>query len=295
MKKSVVDFQAAKTSREPISWLTCYDYSFARVLSETDLDMILVGDSGGMVLLGYEDTVPVTMEEMLFMCNAVKRGARNKFIVGDMPKGSYEASNELAIHNAMRFVKESGVDAVKLEGGINMSERVKAIAKSGISVIGHIGLTPQSSATFGGYRVTGRSESELDSIIADAKSLEDCGAVAILVEAMPAKSAKQIVDNLAIPVYGIGAGLEVDGQLLILHDLLGLFPNFRPKFAKNYIPDVLENFIHSLKSQSDLLSFGRTTRKDGLYELCKLAVDQFVSEVKSRSFPNDDYTYSAKK
>lgn len=295
MKKSVVNLQAAKTNHEPISWLTCYDYSFARVLSETELDMILVGDSGGMVLLGYEDTVPVTMEEMLFMCNAVKRGAHNKFIVGDMPKGSYEASNELAIKNAMRFVKESGVDAVKLEGGINMSERVKAIAKSGISVIGHIGLTPQSSATFGGYRVTGRSESELDSIIADAKSLEECGAVAILVEAMPAKSAKQIVDNLAIPVYGIGAGLEVDGQLLILHDLLGLFPNFRPKFAKNYIPDVLENFINSLKSQNDLLSFGRTTRKDGLYELCKLAVDQFVSEVKSRSFPNDDYTYGTKR
>jgi 3-methyl-2-oxobutanoate hydroxymethyltransferase len=295
MKKSVVDLLTMKDEHKPITWLTCYDYSFARVMSETDLDMILVGDSGGMVLLGFEDTVPVTMEHMLFMCSAVRRGAGNKFIVGDMPKGSYEVSNELAVKNAMRFVKESGVDAVKLEGGVKMSERVKAIVDSGISVVGHIGLTPQSSSTFGGYRVTGRSESELDSLVDDAKALERSGAFAILVEAMPSISAKRIVDNVRVPILGIGAGSEVDGQLLILHDMLGLYPNFRPKFAKNFIPYALDEMNNSLKSQNDILNFGRSTRKDGIFELSRLAINQYISEVKNKEFPNENFTYSSVK
>lgn len=294
MKKTIKDFLAAKARLEPISWLTCYDFAFARVLSETDLDMILVGDSGGMVMLGYEDTVSVTMEEMLFMSSSVKRGASNKFIVGDMPKGSYEKSNEWAIQNAMRFVKEGGVDAVKLEGGVQMSERVKAITNSGIPVIGHVGLTPQTTSKFGGYTVTGKSESELNSIIEDAKALENSGAFAILVESSTTKAAKQIVRNLNIPVYGIGAGVDVDGQLLILHDLIGLYPIFRPKFAKNFIPSVLENFLNTLKAESDLINFGRATRRDGLFQLCKLAVDQFILDVKNKNFPNNDFTYTPK-
>jgi len=292
MKKSIIDLLQLKADGEPITWLTCYDYSFARIMSETELDMILVGDSGGMVLLGFEDTVPVTMDHMLFMCSAVRRGADNKFIVGDMPKGSYEASNEMAIQNAMRFVKESGVDAVKLEGGIKMSERVRAISDAGISVVGHIGLTPQSSSTFGGYRVTGRSKSELDLIVTDAKALEKSGAFAILVEAMPAFAAKKIVESVEVPILGIGAGLDVDGQLLILHDMLGLYPNFRPKFAKNFIPYALDELSISLKSQEDVLKFGRSTRKDGLYELSRLAINQYISEVKNRVFPGENYTYS---
>ena len=295
MKKSVIDLLSMKEQNKPITWLTCYDYSFARVMSETDLDMILVGDSGGMVLLGFEDTVPVTMEHMLFMCSAVRRGARNKFILGDMPQGSYEVSNEIAVENAMRFVKESGVDAVKLEGGVKMSERVKAIVDSGISVVGHIGLTPQSSSIFGGYRVTGRSESELDSLVADAKSLESSGAFAILVEAMPSNSAKKIVDNVQVPIFGIGAGVDVDGQLLILHDMLGLYPNFRPKFAKNFIPNVFDKMNQSLMSQKDVVEFGRLTRQDGIYELSKLAINQYILEVQNRDFPNEDYTYSSVK
>jgi 3-methyl-2-oxobutanoate hydroxymethyltransferase len=295
MKKTILDLQKSKIVGDPITWLTCYDYSFAKILGETELDMILVGDSGGMVLLGYEDTVPVTMEQMLFMCSAVRRGATNKFIVGDMPKGSYETSNETAVENAMRFVKESGVDAVKLEGGVKMSERVRAITDAGISVIGHIGLTPQTSNTFGGYRVTGRSKSEQDLIVNDAKSLENSGAFAILVEAMPALAAKKIVENIGIPVLGIGAGPDVDGQLLILHDMLGLYPNFRPKFAKNFIPGVLDDLSLNLKAQDDILNFGRTTRRDGLYELSRLAVNEFILEVKNRTFPDSNFTYSENK
>lgn len=295
MKKSLIDILRLKTQGEPITWLTCYDYSFARVISETELDMILVGDSGGMVLLGFEDTVPVMMEHMLLMCSSVRRGASNKFIVGDMPKGSYEASNETAVQNAMRFVKESGVDAVKLEGGIKMSERVKAIVDAGISVVGHIGLTPQSSSAFGGYRVTGRSESELESLVADAKALEGSGVFAILVEAMPSVAAKRIVDNVRVPILGIGAGLDVDGQLLILHDMLGLYPNFRPKFAKNFVPHALDELNNSLKSHHDILNFGRSTRKDGIYELSRLAINQYITEVKNRVFPDENYTYSSVK
>lgn len=262
-------------------------------MNETELDLILVGDSGGMVLLGYQDTVPVTMEQMLNMTSAVRRGAPDKFIVGDMPKGSYEASNESAIENAMRFVKECGADAVKLEGGKRMAERVKAIVDSGIPVIGHVGLTPQSSAAFGGYRVTGRTENEFDSLLEDCYALQEVGASSILLEAMPAAPAGEIKKKLDIPILGIGAGAQVDGQLLILHDLLGLYPNFRPKFAKNYIPLALESFSRQLDLESDLIKYGRETRRDGIFELSRIAINLFIDDVKSRQFPNSDFTYNA--
>lgn len=285
--------QLSKRKNEILTWLTCYDYSFARVMNETELDMILVGDSGGMVLLGYQDTVPVTMEQMLNMTSAVRRGAPDKFIVGDMPKGSYEASNESAIKNAMRFVKECGADAVKLEGGMRMAERVKAIVDSGIPVIGHVGLTPQSSAAFGGYRVTGRTKNEFDSLLEDCYALQEAGASSILLEAMPAAPAGEIKEKLEIPILGIGAGVLVDGQLLILHDLLGLYPNFRPKFAKNYIPVALNSFSRQLNLESNLIKYGRETRRDGIFELSRIAINLFIDEVKSRRFPNSDFTYNA--
>jgi 3-methyl-2-oxobutanoate hydroxymethyltransferase len=293
LKQNILNLQLSKQNNEVLTWLTCYDYSFARVMNETELDMILVGDSGGMVLLGFQDTVPVTMEQMLIMCSAVRRGAPDKFIVGDMPKGSYEASNESAIMNAMRFVKECGADAVKLEGGKRMAERVKAIVDSGIPVIGHVGLTPQSSAAFGGYRVTGRTENEFDSLLEDCFSLQAAGASSILLEAMPAAPAGEIKKKLGIPILGIGAGVDVDGQLLILHDLLGMYPNFRPKFAKNYIPLALDTFSKQLSSEVDLVKYGKETRRDGIFELSRIAIDLFINDVKSKRFPNSEFTYSA--
>jgi 3-methyl-2-oxobutanoate hydroxymethyltransferase len=253
--------------------------------------MILVGDSGGMVVLGYKDTVPVTMDEMIFLASAVRRGAPDKFIVGDMPKGSYEASNRDAVFNAMRFTKEAGCDAVKLEGGTNMAPRVRAIVDSGIPVIGHIGLTPQSAASFGGYRVVGRQVDELKLLQQSSRDLEVAGAFGVLLEATPPFASQAISELSNSIIFGIGAGAHVHGQLLILHDLLGLFKPFRPKFAKCYIPQVYKVFLGELEKQEDVVTFGRETRRDGLHELTKLAVQTFVEEVRAGRFPDDTFTY----
>ena len=275
----------------PISWLTCYEYSFATALNSTALDMILVGDSGGMVALGYGDTVPVSMDEMIQLSCAVRRGAPDKFIVGDMPKGSYEASDYDAIQNAMRFVKEAGCDAVKLEGASAMTSRARAIVESGIPVIGHIGLTPQSSASFGGYRVVGRDSDELGLLQLSIRDLELAGVFAILLEAIPPNAAKILTEKATSIIFGIGAGKYTHGQLLILHDLLGLYPSFRPKFAKCFVPEVLASFGSGLAAQDDLIAYGRSTRKDGLHEITRLAVETYVSEVKNKTFPTDNYSY----
>lgn len=278
-------------SADPISWLTCYDYSLATALNLTELDMILVGDSGGMVVLGYSDTVPVSMDEMIHLASAVRRGAPDKFIVGDMPKGSYEASDYDAVNNAMRFVKESSCDAIKLEGSGVMASRAKAIVEAGIPVIGHIGLTPQSSAAFGGYRVVGRGDEELKQLHDSVEQLEGAGVFGILLEAIPPHSAEQLTKKSKSIIFGIGAGKFTHGQLLILHDLLGLYPNFRPKFAKNYVPQVAAKFASSIATEKDLLAFGRATRKDGLHELARLAVEEYVDEVSSGLFPDETYSY----
>ena len=292
MKKHTVKSLAElRATRVPITWLTCYEYSFATALDSTSLDMILVGDSGGMVALGHADTVPVTMNEMIHLASAVRRGAPNKFIVGDMPKGSYEASDYDAISNAMRFIKESGCDAIKLEGASVMANRAQAIVESGIPVIGHIGLTPQSSASFGGYRVFGRDSDEMESLKLAVHNLELAGVFAILLEAIPPQVARVLSEKASSIIFGIGAGKFTHGQLLILHDLLGLYPGFRPKFAKCYIPEVISTFISNLGNHENLISFGRTTRQDGLHEITRLAVEAYVSEVKKQSFPSDDYTY----
>ncbi len=291
MKHNITSLLEMKQLNQPISWLTCYEFSLATALNQTALDMILVGDSGGMVALGYADTVPVSMDEMIFLTSAVRRGAPDKFIVGDMPKGSYEASDYDAISNAMRFVKESGCDAVKLEGGSKMRNRIKAISDSGIPVIGHIGLTPQSSGAFGGYRVVGRESSELGELNQSIADLETAGAFAILLEAIPPNASKVLTEQSKSIIFGIGAGKYTHGQLLILHDLLGLYPSFRPKFAKCYIPSVLSSFSQSLSKEVDLTKYGRTTRKDGLHEITRLAVEYYVNEVKSRKFPDDSYSY----
>lgn len=291
MKHNLKSLEEMRGAGHPISWLTCYEYSFATALNVTTLDLILVGDSGGMVALGYADTVPVTMDEMILLASAVRRGAPDKFVVGDMPKGSYEASDYDAVKNAMRFVKEAGCDAVKLEGAGVMANRVKAIVESGVPVIGHLGLTPQSSASFGGYRVVGRDSDELSALRISIRDLETAGVFAILLEAIPPNAAKALTVEANSIIFGIGAGKFTHGQLLILHDLLGLYPNFRPKFAKCFVSDVLSSFSSELTDQPDLIGFGRSTRRDGLHEVTRLAVELYVSEVKSGNFPTDIYTY----
>lgn len=292
MKHTLRSLVASRDTGVKLTWLTCYDYSFARVMSETDVDLLLVGDSGGMVTLGYSDTVPVTMDEMLSLCSAVRRGARNKFVVGDMPKGSYEVSDHEAIINAMRFLKDAGVDAIKLEGGRSMASRIKAISGSGIPVFGHIGLTPQSVAALGGYRVVGRDDGERHALLEDAIAVQEAGAVAVLLEAVPPSLSATITQSLDIPVFGIGAGANVDGQLLILHDLLGLYPDFRPKFAKCFVPEVIGEFVESVSTEvGKKMDTGHALPRDGVFELARLAAQAFIRETREGSFPSADYSY----
>lgn len=291
MKKTIRDFKLLKRKGEPITWITAYDYPLARCAEQAGIEMILVGDSGSMVQLGYETTNSVCMDEMLVLAKAARRGASNTFIVGDMPQGSYEVSDEDAVKNALRFVKEANCDAIKLEGGSRVESRVKAIVNAGIIVIGHLGLTPQSTQTFGGYRVQGKTKRSFEEIIEDAFLLQKAGVSAILLEAMPSESAGQIAAQLKIPVLGIGAGAEVDGQLLIMHDLLGLFHSFRPQFAKCYIGSVIEKFSKQLEQHEDLRKLGIEKRQDGLLPLVELAIRQYIEEVKNRNFPQLDYAY----
>lgn len=283
-----------KKTGEPVAWITAYDLPFASAAENAGIDMILVGDSGGMVQLGYETTNPVTMDEMIVLSKAARRGAPNTFIIGDMPQGAYEISNETAIMNALRFIKESNCDAVKCEGGRRMADRIKAISDAGILVMGHLGLTPQSTSSFGGYRVQGKTIKSFEDTVEDALALQEAGAFAILLEAMPSESAGQLAKLLDIPVYGIGAGESVDGQLIIMHDLMGFYQSFRPWFAKCYIPDVLKDFKQHIDSISNIRQFGRDERKDGLFVLAELAIDKYIMEVRNKHFPNKEYSYPIK-
>lgn len=223
-----------KAQGEKISWLTAYDYPMALYEERAGIEMILVGDSGGMTQLGYESTLPVTMEEMVVMTKAVTRATKTTFVIGDMPYMSYQPGKEEAIKNAGRFMGECGTDAVKLEGGRRMARTAKAIVEAGIPVIGHIGMTPQSAAQLGGYKSQGKDAQSARELIEDAKFLEEAGVFAILLEAVPARVTKLIYEESKVPIYGIGAGKQTDGQLLIVHDILGLFELFKPKFVKRY-------------------------------------------------------------
>jgi 3-methyl-2-oxobutanoate hydroxymethyltransferase len=293
MKKSILNFKQMKKKGEPITWITAYSYPMAHAAEQAGIEMILVGDSGGMVELGYATTNPVTMDEMIQLAKAARRGAPNTFIVGDMPQGAYEVSDEEAVRNAMRFVKEAGCDAIKLEGGDRMYSRIHAISEAGIVVVGHLGLTPQSVASFGGYRVQGKTLKSFEETYEDAKIIEQAGCQLLLLEAMPREAAEQIAEGLEIPVLGIGTGENVDGQLIIMHDLLGFYPTFRPWFAKCYVPEVIDDYKKSMEG-IDLKKYGIDTRQDGLNSLVKLAIEKYISEVKDRSFPNDDYNYPIK-
>lgn len=235
MKKSILDFQEMAKSGEKIVYLTAYDYLTARYQEKAGVDMILVGDSLGMVMLGYDTTYPVTMEEMLIHCKSVRRGAPDTFIVGDMPYMSYQTSNEQAVNNAGIFTKEANCDCIKLEGGgLEICKRIKAISEVGILVMGHIGLTPQFGALLGGYKTQGKTADSAKRLLEEAYRIEEAGASSILVEAVPEIVGRLITTKLNIPVLGIGAGTYTDGQLLIYADMVGLYDSFTPKFVKKY-------------------------------------------------------------
>lgn len=293
-KLNLKSIQKMKREGEPVSWITAYDLPFASAAENAGIDMILVGDSGGMVQLGYETTNPVTMDEMIVLAKSARRGAPNTFIVGDMPQGSYEISKEKAVENAMRFVKEAGCDAIKLEGGRRVIDKVKAIVDAGILVVGHLGLTPQSTSSFGGYNVQGKTLKSFDETMEDALALQEAGVMALLLEAMPSAPAAQIAKKLDIPVLGIGAGSEVDGQLIIMHDMMGFYQSFRPWFAKCYVPEVIHEFAAGLKDVEDMKQYGREHRKDGLFAIAEMAIAKYVEEVKARQFPSEEYIYPIK-
>jgi 3-methyl-2-oxobutanoate hydroxymethyltransferase len=233
-KITTLALRRKKESGQPVSMLTAYDYPTALALDQAEIDAILVGDSLGMVVLGYANTLPVTMEDMLHHCKAVARGARYALLVGDMPFMSYQASVDEAVRNAGRFLQEAGMDAVKLEGGRERLDAIRRITGAGIPVMGHLGLTPQSVHQFGGFRPQGRDAAAARRIYEDALLLQDAGCFSLVLESVPAQLGEYISKALDIPTIGIGAGLGCDGQVLVTHDLLGLFERFKPKFVKQY-------------------------------------------------------------
>lgn len=259
------DLLLSKRNKEKITVLTAYDYSTAKILDEAGVECILVGDSLGMVMLGYENTLQVTMEDMLHHMKAVSRGAKSAFLIADMPFMSYHITTEDAIRNAGRFVQEGGAHCVKLEGGREMVDTIKGILRAKIPVIGHLGLTPQSVNVFGGFKVQGKSEKQAQDLLDDALALEAAGVSAIVLECVPAKLAKIISDRLEIPTIGIGAGVDCDGQVLVIQDLLGMFTDFTPKFVKQY-ENLNEKITHAVKG--------------------------YIQEVKDAKFPEDAHSFA---
>lgn len=233
-KVTTLTFRQKKERGEPITMLTAYDYPTALAIDQAGVDAILVGDSLGMVVLGYENTLPVTMEEMLHHARAVSRGAKSALLIGDMPFLSYQISVEDALRNAGRFLQQGGMDAVKLEGGRERAETIRAIVAAGIPVMGHLGLTPQSIHQLGGFRAQGKTASAARRLLEDALLLEDAGCFSLVLESVPARLAEFVSRRVSIPTIGIGAGAGTDGQVLVTHDLLGLFDRFTPKFVKKY-------------------------------------------------------------
>ena len=263
-KLTIPDLYAMVERGEKITFLTAYDYPTARLEDRAGIDMILVGDSGVMCLLGHATTLPAKMDFMVEITAAVSRAVERAFVVGDMPYMSYQPSNELAIENAGRLIAEGGADAVKLEGGARMAERVEAIVRAGIPVMGHIGLTPQAASLIGGLKAQGRTAETAKQLIEDAKVLEEAGAFAILLEAIPARVAEIIVRNAKVPILSIGSGAACHGQLLIVHDILNLFEAFTPKFVKKYA-DVASVMLR--------------------------AFQEYIADVKAGRFPTPDHEY----
>jgi 3-methyl-2-oxobutanoate hydroxymethyltransferase len=263
-KKTVLDFMEMKRKAEKITFLTAYDFPMASFCEKAGIDMVLVGDSAAMVVHGLPGTVPMTMEQMIQHSQIVRRGAPDTFVIGDMPFLSYQVSRESAIQNAGRFFKEASVDAIKLEGGRRVIKQIEGIVEGGMSVMGHIGLTPQSSGQLGGFRAQGRSADAARELIEDALAIEKAGAFALLVEAVPPEVGKIITERLRIPVLSIGAGMYTNGQLLIIGDMLGYFEAFTPKFVKKYA---------------------------NLAQVIDKALRQFAEEVRSGKFPEEKHCY----
>lgn len=253
-KVTVLDIQQAKEEGRKLVMVTAYDYPFGLLATEAEVDIVLVGDSVGMVVMGLEGTVEVTMEHMIHHIKAVVRGCKGPLVVGDMPFMSYNTSIREAIHNAGRLMKEGGCDVVKLEGGVHFAPTIEAIVKAGIPVQGHIGLTPQTAGALGGFKMQGRDAMAAKQIIDDAKALENAGVFSIILEAVPAPLGKLVTEAVKVPVIGIGAGPDVDGQVLVTHDMIGLFDKFIPKFVKQYtqirptILDALNRFKEDVQS-----------------------------------------------
>ena len=239
-----------KALGEPIAMVTAYDYPSAQVAEEAGVDVVLVGDSGAMTVLGYPSTVPVTLDELLMLASAVRRGLSTPLLVGDLPFGSYEASDAQAISTAHRFVKEAGCDAVKLEGGGAMAERAHAIVRAGVPVMGHVGLTPQTATALGGYRAQGRTAERAKAVLEDALALQEAGCFAIVFEAIPTDVTDVIMEFMEVPIIGIGAGPSTDGQVLVLHDLLAIHQGFKPKFVKQYAA-IGEEMVRGVRAYAD--------------------------------------------
>ena len=265
MKDTVLTLQQAKEENKKITMLTAYDYSTARLIDESGVNMILVGDSLGNVMLGYEDTVSVTMEDMIHHGAAVARGAKNAMVVVDMPFMSYQTGVYDALTNAGRLMKEARANAVKLEGGVEVCEQIKAIVSAGIPVVAHIGLTPQSVNAFGGHKVQGKTEAAAKKLLEDALAVEAAGAFAVVIEGVPAKLAELITKKLTIPTIGIGAGAACDGQVLVYQDMLGMYSDFTPKFVKKF---------------------------SNVGEVMKAAFAQYIEEVQNGVFPSEEHCYA---
>jgi 3-methyl-2-oxobutanoate hydroxymethyltransferase len=263
-KVTTATIRKMKAEGKPITMLTAYDYSMAKLVDDAGIDMILVGDSLGMVMLGYDSTLPVTMDEMIHHVKAVCRGADRTMVVADLPFMSYQVSVKEALRNSGRFLKETSASAVKLEGGQEVADAVRAIVNAGIPVVGHLGLTPQSVHQMGGYKVQGKDESAAKKLLADARCLEEAGAFCLVLECVPTPLAKLVTESLQIPTIGIGAGPYCDGQVLVIHDMLDLYPRSTPKFVKKYV---------------------------NLHEQMTAALKQYIEEVAERTFPGPEHSF----
>lgn len=256
--------QKMKASGKKISMLTAYDYSFARLIDQSGIDVILVGDSASNVMAGHETTLPITLDQMIYHASSVIRGAARSLVVVDLPFGSYQSNGDIALASAIRIMKETGAHAVKMEGGEEIIDSIKRIISAGIPVMGHLGLTPQSIYKFGTYNVRAKEETEAQKLISDAKVLQEAGCFALVLEKIPADLAKNVSKQLTIPTIGIGAGPDCDGQVLVMHDMLGINTEFKPRFLRQYI---------------------------NLNELVSKAVQQYINDVRTGDFPNKSESY----
>lgn len=278
MKKKLTrfDLQKKKENGEKAAWMTAYDFTTAKLAEETGMDMLLVGDSLGMAVYGYEGTIPVTMDQCIYHAEAVRRAAPNTFIIGDMPFGAYHISVHDAVKNAIRFFKECNVDCIKLEGGKRVVNTIKSIVDNGMLLMGHIGLTPQSSGILGGFKAQGRTAEAALAIIEDAHAVYNAGAFSILVEGVPPEITKIIAEELPIPIYGIGAGCDCDGQVMICTDILGIFQAFTPKFVKKYA-NLGDEMLKVFKTYIDEVRNSQFPAKEHTYKM----IDGELKKLKS--------------